>query len=75
MAILIGNNSKHIFLGYACVNGDDNPQDLGGMYQHPDSPIHNSAIGEEADSSVGFPNSDNSMVSSKLNSVTELFRD
>ncbi|XP_048773600.1 la-related protein 4-like isoform X2 [Ostrea edulis] len=49
--------------GYACVNGDDNPQEQGGIYQQPDSPLHSSAIGEEGDSPVGFPNSDNSMVS------------
>lgn len=70
-AILI----RTFFSGYACVNGDDNPQEQGGIYQQPDSPLHSSAIGEEGDSPVGFPNSDNSMVSSKLNSMTEALGD
>ncbi|XP_061169637.1 la-related protein 4-like isoform X2 [Saccostrea echinata] len=49
--------------GYQYANGDVSSPELGGVYHQPDSPLQSNVLGEDANSSVGFPNSDNSVLS------------
>lgn len=57
-----------LFPGYQYANGDlSSPELGGGVYQNQETSFQSSVLGDDGDSSTGFLNSDNSVLSGMLN--------